>query len=83
MPMNLRNLAVLGYCNGFTLWNYKCSEPYQNLSNPVYWESAYGMLNKGDHIHVNCANADGILAVLDAKGVMGWLGLVVHPTPTK
>ena len=52
MTLALRNLSVLVYANGFTLWHYKSKDTLQRITTPRYCDDAVGMLSVGDMILV-------------------------------
>lgn len=53
MAYKFRNLSVLAYANGFTLWHYATGDPMADVLAPGYFADADNMLRTGDHIHVN------------------------------
>lgn len=68
-----RNLSVLSYANGFTLWHYRANgpaEPAQRIDialQPGFFGPAADMISFGDVIIVSCT--DGVL-LLDVRGVV-------------
>lgn len=71
---HIRNLHVLAYAAGFTLWVYK--NPTQTLADieaPGFFNSIPGYFVAGDQIHVAARDAGTILSVVsssDAGGVV-------------
>jgi len=54
MPFNSRELSVLAYANGFTLWHYRTSDQAAELDGGVcYFAGADELLREGDQIIVN------------------------------
>lgn len=51
MSFAARNLSVLSYANGFTLWHYTTMDG--NITAPGYFNPAADMLRKGDLIIAN------------------------------
>jgi hypothetical protein len=51
MPFAARELSVLAYANGFTLWHYRT--PADDLLDPGYFDSALELLREGDQIIAN------------------------------
>jgi len=47
-----KNLSVLAYANGFTLWHYATTDSMYDIFFGGYFNGAGEMLRKGDHIHV-------------------------------
>lgn len=64
MSFAVRNLSVLSYANGFTLWHYKAvSEPLTSVERPGYFGDAADMLASGDMMMVSAADGARILCV--------------------
>ena len=70
MSFAVRNLSVLAYANGFTLWHYKPdTDPLPSVAEPGYFDEAIDMLASGDmvlvsardggqgHVHGGCRRA--------------------------
>jgi hypothetical protein len=61
MPFDSRELSVLAYANGFTLWHYRTADPATDLTlDPAdrpagapYFAGADELLREGDQIIVN------------------------------
>ena len=51
MAFLARELSVLAYANGFTLWHYRTSA--DDLLIPGYFDSAQELLREGDQIIAN------------------------------
>lgn len=64
MAFAIRNLSVLAYANGFTLWHYKSSKDrLEVISNGSYFGDAADMLTVGDMIMVNGIDDTKIIVV--------------------
>jgi len=52
MPFASRELSVLAYANGFTLWHYRSADPLSALTAPDgrYFAAADEVLRPGDQI---------------------------------
>lgn len=48
MSFTIRNITVLNYGNGFTLWHYKCPTDLLDCWTKGYFDSASGMLADRD-----------------------------------
>ena len=50
MAFQTKDLSVLAYANGFTLWHYTTADPAVALTKagPGYFDPAYAMLRAGD-----------------------------------
>ncbi len=53
-----KNLSVLAYANGFTLWHYKTEDAATDVDDLGYFDKAQEMLNVGDIILTN-TDTDG------------------------
>lgn len=53
MAFAARNLSVLSYANGFTLWHYTSTDNNTAVTTANYFNSASDMLRKGDLIIAN------------------------------
>jgi hypothetical protein len=64
MAFAVRNLSVLAYANGFTLWHYKSGKDrLEAISGGNYLAEAADMLTQGDLIMVTAADGARILCV--------------------
>ena len=50
MSMNSKNLSVLAYANGFTLWHYKTADAKTVVSASGYFNDVANIFNVGDLI---------------------------------
>jgi len=58
MAFKARNLSVLAYANGFTLWHYTTVDPASDVDTQGYFNHAEEMLRVGDMILAN-VDTDG------------------------
>ena len=63
MAFVIRNLSVLAYAQGFTLWHYKTTEALTRLDVPGYFDGAADMLATGD-ILLLTGGGDGRMRVV-------------------
>mgnify|MGYP007062841028 CR=1 FL=1 len=64
MVFAIRNLSVLAYANGFTLWHYKAGkDPLTQVGGANFFADATDMLAVGDLIMVSAADGARILCV--------------------
>jgi len=64
MAFAIRNLSVLAYANGFTLWHYKSGKDLlQTVGSGNYLADAADMLTAGDLIMITAADGARILCV--------------------
>ena len=69
MSFALRNLCVLAYANGFTLWHYKAgSDPLDDVSGQGFFADAAEMLTAGDMIMISAQDGGRLAAVAVAQG---------------
>jgi hypothetical protein len=53
MAYNSKNLSVLAYANGFTLWHYTSPDSVSDVDTSGYFNLAADMLRSGDMIVAN------------------------------
>ena len=64
MAFNPRNLSVLAYGNGFTLWHYKAGPDAQAVvRDRGYLDTAADLLTDGDMLMVSASDGGGIASV--------------------
>jgi hypothetical protein len=69
MSFALRNLCVLAYANGFTLWHYKAgTDPLNDVSGQGFFADAADMLAAGDMIMISAQDGGRLAAVAVAQG---------------
>ena len=64
MSFAVRNLSVLAYANGFTLWHYKAGEDAAPVAAPGYFNDSGDMLTAGDMILVSSLAGGRVLCVV-------------------
>jgi hypothetical protein len=70
MAFAIRNLSVLAYANGFTLWHYKSGKDRLSQIEKVnFFADALEMLAEGDMMMVSAPDGGRILTV--ASGATG------------
>jgi hypothetical protein len=68
MAFAIRNLSVLAYANGFTLWHYKAGkELLGTVAEDDFFADAADMLAQGDMVMVSAPDGARILAVALAE----------------
>jgi hypothetical protein len=73
MVFAIRNLSVLAYANGFTLWHYKAGkERLAAVAGDNYFADAADMLAVGDMVMVTAGDGARIMCVAlsDVETVM-------------
>jgi outer membrane protein assembly factor BamB len=63
-----RNLSVLAYANGFTLWHYKTRDRLADVGDDRYFGSAADLLANGDMVMVTAADGARFAAASVAAG---------------
>jgi len=70
MAFAIRNLSVLAYANGFTLWHYRAGrDRLTQVEQLDFFADAADMLAEGDMMMVSATDGGSILAV--AAGAAG------------
>ena len=69
MAFAIRDLSVLAYANGFTLWHYKTGkESLATAAMPNYFAEASDMMAAGDMVMVSGGLGAKILCVAAVEG---------------
>ena len=79
MPFAIRNLSVLAYAQGFTLWHYRANVPTlgatlvppaapEEVAAPGFFDPAADMLAPGDMLLVSTPLAGRVLFVTGTEG---------------
>jgi predicted alpha/beta hydrolase len=69
MAFAIRNLSVLAYAQGFTLWHYKAGTDHlADVTLPGFFDDAADMLTGGDMLMVCAIDGGNILCLLPADG---------------
>jgi hypothetical protein len=64
MAFAIRNLSVLAYANGFTLWHYKAGKDrLSQIEKANFFADALEMLAEGDMMMVSATDGGRILAI--------------------
>lgn len=56
MAFQNKNLSVIAYANGFTLWHYSAAETMSTISANGYFNSVKSLMNIGDIIIINASD---------------------------
>jgi hypothetical protein len=69
MAFAIRNLSVLAYANGFTLWHYKGGrDRLAQVEKLDFFADAADMLAEGDMMMITAADGGRILSVASGTG---------------
>ena len=63
MAFQNKNLSVIAYANGFTLWHYAANETLATIATAGYFNSVKTLMNIGDIIIVNGSDSTSIKVV--------------------
>jgi len=70
MAFAARNLSVLAYAQGFTLWHYRAIGSISEVAAPDYFEEAGDMLAAGDMLLASAADGGRVLFASPVWGRM-------------
>ena len=60
MAFSNKNLSVIAYANGFTLWHYSAKETIATISANGYFNQVKTLMNAGDIIMINASDTTAI-----------------------
>lgn len=60
MAFQSKNLSVIAYANGFTMWHYSGAEALATISAAGYFNAVAALMNTGDIVIVNGGDSTGI-----------------------
>lgn len=70
MAFQNKNLSVIAYANGFTLWHYKANETITTITTSGYFSSVATLMKTGDIILINASNGTTIQTLSVEAGVV-------------
>ena len=70
MAFQNKNLSVIAYANGFTLWHYKENATIATITASGYFASVKSLMNTGDIILINGSNGTSMKVVTVAEGTV-------------
>lgn len=70
MAFQNKNLSVIAYANGFTLWHYVAAETLTAISASGYFNNVSSLMNTGDIIFINGSDNTAIKKVVVNSGVV-------------
>lgn len=68
MSFQNKNLSVLSYTNGFTLWHYTTQDVLDDVLSETYFAPVKALLNTGDIMLINCAAGATFKRIREIKG---------------
>jgi hypothetical protein len=60
MAFQNKNLSVIAYANGFTLWHYSAAEALSTITANGYFNNVKTLMNIGDIIIINASDNTAI-----------------------
>lgn len=70
MAFQNKNLSVIAYANGFTLWHYRASETMATITASGYFNNVASLMNSGDIVIINASDNTSIKKIAVAAGVV-------------
>ena len=71
MSFAIRDLSVLAYANGFTLWHYKtAADTLPAVQEAGYFDDAVDMLASGDMLLVSAPDGGKVMCIAATEGGM-------------
>ena len=71
MSFVIRDLSVLAYANGFTLWHYRsAADLLPAVQKAGYFDDAVDMLASGDMLLVSAPDGGRVMCIAAAEGRM-------------
>lgn len=72
MAFQNKNLSVIAFANGFTLWQYNANhnESISDIETPDYFKSVYTLCNTGDVVIITTSQGTGIRTMCFEDGVL-------------
>lgn len=70
MAFQNKNLSVIAYANGFTLWHYASSETLAVITASGYFNSVKSLVNTGDIIIINGSDNTSIYKITVTNGMV-------------
>ncbi len=69
MAFQNKNLSVIAYANGFTLWHYAAlAETMTTITTSGYFNDVKTLMNPGDLVIINASDKTGIRTIGTASG---------------
>jgi hypothetical protein len=68
MSFKNKNMSVIAYANGFTLWHYNAvieQETFDNILEEGYFNNVKTLMNKGDMFLINATDKSGIAFLIE------------------
>ncbi|MBD5398892.1 hypothetical protein HDR60_05325 [bacterium] len=82
MSMDSKNLSVLAYSNGFTLWHYKTDDAKTVVGASGYFNKVSNIFNVGDVIFASLGNTSKEMVMYTVSSVESGVVSVSDVMPT-
>ncbi len=69
MAFQNKNLSVIAYANGFTLWHYSAAETLSTITASGYFDSVKTLMNTGDIIIINGSDNTSIKKIVASTSI--------------
>ena len=69
MAFQNKNLSVIAYANGFTLWHYSAAETLATITASGYFDSVKTLRNTGDIIIINGSDNTSIKKIVASTNI--------------
>lgn len=76
MAFQNKNLSVIAYANGFTLWHYAAGETMATIATSGYFNNVKTLMNPGDIVIINASDTTSIKKITIASGAVSVAALV-------
>lgn len=70
MAFQNKNLSVIAYANGFTLWHYAADEAISAITAAGYFDGVKTLMNTGDIVLINANDKTAIRSVSVTSGTV-------------
>ncbi len=76
MAFQNKNLSVIAYANGFTLWHYAANETMTTITTAGYFNDVKTLMNAGDMVIINASDKTSlkVIGVTSGNITAGSLG---------
>ena len=68
MAFQNKNLSVIAYANGFTLWHYGSADKASDIMSDGYFNDIRTLINAGDIVIANGADDTRLIKVAQVSG---------------
>lgn len=69
MAFQNKNLSVIAYANGFTLWHYAANETMATITASGYFNGVKTLMNTGDVVIINASDNTSIKKITVAENI--------------